>query len=126
MLTGDQVWNPTAITQATADVTEEDVERSFTPEFGTKTPEFGHQEAREVVRSCGKGSVLLHLAETYPRCPACVMSEPISESLLVGDEMMRRLPRVPMRCGPCSFYAQHDARGHNFAVGFPRPIRLEG
>ena len=55
VLTDWATWNVTATTPAPENVTPEDVERSFTPEFGSPTPDFG----REVAKSFGEGEVLM-------------------------------------------------------------------
>ena len=71
------------------------------------------------------------LVDTYGRedvftFNVCYIVRLLTEDIRVGDELARRLPAMPMRCGPCGFYRQQDTRGFNFAVAFEHPIRLEG
>ena len=63
VLIAGAVWNPTAIPPAPAGITPEDVQGSFTPEFGAATPDFG----TEVLKSFGEAEVLMRPTETWPR-----------------------------------------------------------
>ena len=58
-----------------------------TPGFGSIVPDFGavSDVAQEVIQSFGAGRVLVETGEEWPRLPVCVLSEPIKESLLVGE-----------------------------------------
>ena len=49
----------------------------------------------------------------------CVLSEPVKESLLVGEELLRPMPKRPLTCLPTSIERKKDERGYNYIVRFP-------
>ena len=64
-----------------------------TPTFGIDTPDFGneHPMAEEVMEHFGSGEVLFRSDEIWPRFPTLVLRDLVSERILVGEELKRKL-----------------------------------
>ena len=98
-LTGDQEWEPQTLPEPPEGPYLDSLrEGEKIPQFGefAGTPEFGGKVrlAQEVIRPWGAGEALYSMNAEWPRFPVCVLSEPVRETILVGEEMAKPFRRI--------------------------------